>query len=46
MWHARPRIFGREGAVGAVVMALGLSSHVFPVLGDGHQPNRKDLYTR
>ena len=24
MWHARPRIFGREGAVGAVVMALGL----------------------
>ena len=26
-------------------MCQGLNSHYFHIIGDGHQPNRRDLYT-
>ena len=26
-------------------VSQGLNSHCFPIVGDGHQPNRRGLYT-
>ena len=28
-----------------IYMCWGLNSHWFPVVGDGHQPNRRGVYT-
>ena len=37
---------GKIGAIGNVThMCQGLNSHYFHIIGDGHQPNGRGLYT-